>query len=368
MRMTEAVYLVSLFIVAAYLAVLLVPVWRFRRLPAHKTMPPSQKRVSIIVPARNEEAHILHCLAALQAQTLAAEIIVVNDHSTDRTAELAASVAGVRVLHLAAELAGKKAALEKGIAAASGTLILTTDADCTPPPQWCAKLAAALQGQTELCIGPILLQGGKDWLTALQNIESIAVQSVSAGLLRRGVAFTASGASLGYCRHVPEAAGGYAQDHTPSGDDVLLLLRTHRRNAASVMWLHSREAIVPAAAAATLREFLSQRIRWASKYKSYTALPVRMLGVAIAAAAIWPWLLGLAALFVPAWLVPLAGFLALKFAGDFLLLSLALSFFRKPELLRWFVVVWPLYQLVTPVIAAGALRKKFSWKERTYTT
>ncbi|MCA6363949.1 MAG: glycosyltransferase [Bacteroidetes bacterium] len=366
--MIEAVYIVSLLLAAAYLFVLLPPVWRFRRLPAQKLLPPLPLSVSIIVPARNEEMHILQCLAALQRQTCGAEIIVVNDHSADHTAALAASVPGVRVLDLEPGKAGKKAALEKGIAAAGGTLILTTDADCTPPPLWCASLSAALQGQTELCIGPILLQGGKSWLTAMQNIESIAVQSVSAGMLSQGVAFTASGASLGYYRHVPAAAGGYAQDQTPSGDDVLLLLRTHRRNPASVVWLHNPEAIVPAAAAATLPEFISQRIRWASKYGSYTSRPVRMLGLSLAAAAVWPWLLALAALYVPDFFVPLAGFLALKFAGDFLLLSLSQSFFRKPDLLRWFAVVWPLYQLLTPVIAAGALRKKFSWKERTYTT
>lgn len=366
--MSEAAWLIALLSVAAYLLALWPPVWRFRKLKAPPVLPPQPLPVSILVPARNEENHILQCLAALQAQTLAAEIIVINDHSTDRTAALAASVQGVRVLHLGEGQQGKKAALEAGIAAANGSIILTTDADCTPPPQWCAHLAAALQGQTEFCFGPILLQGGKGWLTALQNIESIAVQSVSAGLLSRDIAFTASGASLGYCRHVPEAAGGYAQDHTPSGDDVLLLLRTHGRNPASVAWLHSRDAIVPAAAAATLGQFLSQRIRWASKYGSYTAAPVRRLGVAIAAAAVLPWIMAAVAVFFPALCLPLLGFLAIKFAGDFLLLSLALPFFRKPELLRWFVVVWPLYQLCTPVIATGALRRKFSWKGRTYTT
>lgn len=366
--MNEAAYIAALLVAAVYLLALLPPVWRFRQMKAPQALQPQHLPVSILVPARNEESHILQCIAALQAQTLAAEIVIINDHSTDRTAALAGSEQGVRVLHLHDGQQGKKAALEAGIAAATGKIILTTDADCVPPPQWCERMAAALQNETEMCFGPILLQGGKGWLTAMQNIESIAVQSISAGLLHSGVAFTASGASLGYCRHVPEAAGGYAQDHTPSGDDVLLLLRTHSRKSGSVAWLHSREALVPAAAAATLQQFLSQRIRWASKYGSYKALRVRMLGVAVAAAAALPWIMALVAVFFPLMYMPLFVFLAVKFAGDFLLLSLALSFFRKPELLGWFVVVWPLYQLLSPVIAAGALRRKFSWKGRTYTT
>src|SRR5207302_9237868 len=51
-------------------------------------------RVSIIVPARNEEACLGSCLESLVAQTgIAFEIIVVDDHSTDHTAEIARSFA-----------------------------------------------------------------------------------------------------------------------------------------------------------------------------------------------------------------------------------------------------------------------------------
>jgi len=55
--------------------------------------------VSIIIPARNEEASLGVCLESLTTQTgVAFEIIVVDDGSTDRTREIAESCAGVRVI------------------------------------------------------------------------------------------------------------------------------------------------------------------------------------------------------------------------------------------------------------------------------
>src|ERR1700686_3589534 len=55
--------------------------------------------VSVMVPARNEETCLAACLESLAAQTgVALEIIVIDDHSTDRTREIAQSFPGVRVM------------------------------------------------------------------------------------------------------------------------------------------------------------------------------------------------------------------------------------------------------------------------------
>ena len=73
--------------------------------------------VSIIVPARNEEANLGACLESLTAQTgVAFEIIVVDDASTDRTREIAQSFAGVQVISagsLSKDRAGKRLDREK---------------------------------------------------------------------------------------------------------------------------------------------------------------------------------------------------------------------------------------------------------------
>jgi glycosyltransferase involved in cell wall biosynthesis len=101
--------------------------------------------VSIIVPARNEEANIGACLESLTAQTgVTAEIIVVDDSSSDRTREIVESFAGVRLLSaeplLVAQRAlnsrrtGKNNALIAGAKRARGNWLLFTDADTVHLP------------------------------------------------------------------------------------------------------------------------------------------------------------------------------------------------------------------------------------------
>lgn len=90
-------------------------------------------QVSVIVPARNEQACLGACLESLAGQTgVAMEILVVDDGSTDRTREIALSFPRVRVLDappLPAGWSGKSNALSAGAAAATGEWFLFTDAD-----------------------------------------------------------------------------------------------------------------------------------------------------------------------------------------------------------------------------------------------
>jgi glycosyltransferase involved in cell wall biosynthesis len=107
---------------------------------SHPAAPPqvpppetSIPEVSIIVPARNEEASLGGCLQSLTAQTgVAFEIIVVDDGSTDRTREIAESFAGVRIVSpgpLPAGWTGKNNAVVAGAREARGRWLLFTDAD-----------------------------------------------------------------------------------------------------------------------------------------------------------------------------------------------------------------------------------------------
>lgn len=97
---------------------------------------------SVVVPAFNAEKTIGDCVAALQQQTMdrhCYEIIVVDDGSEDRTAEIAES-AGVRVLRQ--QRGHPAAARNAGFQSARGEIICFTDADCFPAPDWLDKLTA----------------------------------------------------------------------------------------------------------------------------------------------------------------------------------------------------------------------------------
>jgi glycosyltransferase involved in cell wall biosynthesis len=92
--------------------------------------------VSIIIPTFNGASRIGNCLEALSQQIARcnAEILVVNDGSTDNTAEVVARYPGVRLINQVN--AGPAAARNRGAMEARGSIILFTDDDCVPMPYW----------------------------------------------------------------------------------------------------------------------------------------------------------------------------------------------------------------------------------------
>jgi len=111
--------------------------------------------VSVIVPARNEEASLGSCLESLTNQTgVSSEIILVDDASTDRTREIAQSFPSVRVVDASpppAHWTGKNNAMAAGAKVAAGEWLLFTDADtsiCRAP--WGAQSRKS-GGATRVC-------------------------------------------------------------------------------------------------------------------------------------------------------------------------------------------------------------------------
>ncbi len=98
-------------------------------------------RVSVVVPVRDDAAGLRRCLEGLRAQSVELEIIVVDDGSSDDSAAVAKEH-GARVLET--EGRGAAAARNLGIRAASGDVILFTDADCIPHLHWAQCLLAPL--------------------------------------------------------------------------------------------------------------------------------------------------------------------------------------------------------------------------------
>ncbi|MDP2743694.1 MAG: glycosyltransferase family 2 protein [Dehalococcoidia bacterium] len=100
--------------------------------------------ISVVVPAYNEEQYISSCLAAIRNQDFRGsyEIIVVDNSSEDRTAEIARSF-GARVLTETRRTAA--AARQTGFAEARGDIIATTDADTVVPSNWLSHIYRAFQ-------------------------------------------------------------------------------------------------------------------------------------------------------------------------------------------------------------------------------
>jgi len=97
--------------------------------------------VSIIIPTFNGASRIGNCVDALLRQTVGrdAEILVVNDGSTDQTADVVPRYSGVRLINQLN--AGPAAARNRGANEANGAIILFTDDDCVPAPDWLSSMS-----------------------------------------------------------------------------------------------------------------------------------------------------------------------------------------------------------------------------------
>ena len=122
--------------------------------------------LSIIVPAYNEEQYIGTLLERIKAVNLTPlgldqEIIVVDDCSRDRTAEVVEGHAGVRLIRMPRN-GGKGAAVRAGIAASTGDYLIIQDADLEYEPRdYIPMLEALFEGQGDVVYGSRYLHRGR---------------------------------------------------------------------------------------------------------------------------------------------------------------------------------------------------------------
>ncbi|MBI2099853.1 MAG: glycosyltransferase family 2 protein [Candidatus Vogelbacteria bacterium] len=131
----------------------------------------SGAKISLVIPAYNEENYIDACLdhAINNSGGQFCEIIVVDNASIDRTAEVAARHPGVRVVREAEKGTGH--ARERGWREARGDIIAYIDADCHTPPGWVEKILGEFARQPRLaCLsGPCYYHDLPRWQQALVN-------------------------------------------------------------------------------------------------------------------------------------------------------------------------------------------------------
>ncbi len=332
---------------------------------------PASTRISVIIPARNEEHNIGPLLRALQQQSYPAdftEIIVVDDHSTDSTAEIVQSFPAVILIRLQEEGINsyKKKAIEKGITAATGELIVTTDADCIPGRDWLSTMAAFKEEKQAVFIAaPVVFSHNQSILQGFQALDFLVLQGITAAGVHSRSLSMCNGANMAYTKDAFMAVDGFKGiDQLASGDDMLLMHKISTAFPGKTHYLQSKDAIISTAPMQSWSAFFNQRIRWASKARSYSdkrifavLLLVYLFNLSFAVsfiAGFWEpryWLL-LAAAWIGKTLVELP--FVYGVAG----------FYGKRSLLNWFFLFQPLHILYT--ISSGLLGQfgTYEWKGR----
>jgi cellulose synthase/poly-beta-1,6-N-acetylglucosamine synthase-like glycosyltransferase len=331
-------------------------------------------KVTVMIAARNEEERIAFTIDDILAQDYPKhlmEIIFVDDHSTDRTADIIKSYAdrGVKLLQLNEDKplnSYKKKAIAKAIGLSTGDLMVATDADCRMGTAWLSSIVSYYETSDWVMISsPVTYFEEQNLFEYMQTLEFAYLIGIGAAFIGNGRASTCNGANLAYRKEVFYEVGGFSGiDELASGDDELLLQKVAERYPGRIGFLKRREAIVYTHAKHTLGEFLQQRRRWASKSTRYKDKNIVALAVGI-------WLFNLS-LLVNAGL----GFYDIYFFKLFVLQFLLKylfeaafllpisTFFKRTNLVGLLILIIPVHVIYFVYIGLMGNSRKYLWKGR----
>lgn len=221
----------------------------------------SEIRISLIVPAYNEEKSIVKCLESLLALDYTDyEVVVVDDGSKDRTLELARSVEDPRVRTIHQENKGKAEALNTGIGASTGEIMLTVDADTRLNKSSLKSIASRFAGQPGLgaLAGNVKVDSPEGLMKRLQDLE----YTTSIGYVRKaqsilGAVLIVPGPIAAIRKEVVEKVGGFSGSTFAEDFDITLAVLK-----AGYKVQFEDGAIAYTIAPATATDLLKQRRRW----------------------------------------------------------------------------------------------------------
>lgn len=332
--------------------------------------------ISVIVPVRNEADNLPLLLADLQNQSLPKElfeVLVVDDASSDGTADIVIEYAAANDLNLSLLYSNgdrssspKKRAISTAIYQATGKYIVTTDGDCRVGEGWLSTIASFFAKTEAKCVsGPVTFNDEGKPMDYLQTVEFSSLVGSGACAMAAGKPNMCNGANFAYERSVFFEVGGFdGVDGIASGDDEFLLQKIAAKYPEQIFFLKSRDAIVQTTPHRSWRAFKSQRQRWASKWKYYTRSSPRVLAVFIFLANFS--LLVTSLLY---FLGALSGHIAvalllLKILPEWLFIGAVLRFLRKEHTLIYIPVVQIIYPFYVVFFGLAGQSKSYHWKGR----
>jgi cellulose synthase/poly-beta-1,6-N-acetylglucosamine synthase-like glycosyltransferase len=344
----------------------------------HQLAAPIKTIVSIIVAVRNEEYTIPQLLDDLTGQDYPSEfmeIIVVDDHSEDRTVQKVIECIGqekalMRLLELKdSGLSGKKAAIDFGIQHSTGDLILTTDADCRLPASWLRAIVSFYEKMhPEMILAPVRFKPVPGLFGKLQELEFMSLIATTAGSAGMGFHLLANGANLAYSRTAYMSCNGFSGNTAyPSGDDVFMMSAIKKRyGSKTIKFLKSSEALVTTFPELRLKDFINQRLRWVSKSRGVKDLSILLSSILV-------YVTNLA--FVASLIIALIQLTSYRFALFFFLVKLLIDlpvmigisrFMGRSKLLWLFPIMEVINAIYVVIIGLIGNIMSFTWKDRHF--
>lgn len=329
--------------------------------------------ISVVIPARNEANNIGRIVNDIKNQDYTAfEVIIVDDHSDDQTQAFArdAIANDGRFQISRSQRDGKKEALTHGIALAKGTIIVTTDADCSVPKSWLTNVNKQFRhDDVKMAFGAVKIQEEANFFSVIQAIEFSSLIGSGVATHAFGFPTMCNGANLAFRKATFDEVDGYGDNvHIPSGDDEFLLRKVFAKYPHGIAFINQPEATVSTGAQRSCRTFVNQRIRWAGKWKHHRSYGSMMLGLFI-------FLVQLCSLVLP--ILTIAGSVSLtlclflvsiKIVLEFIFLKGITTFLRNKWSWRVFLLLEAFYPAYVVFIGFLSNFRSFYWKGRRLTS
>jgi cellulose synthase/poly-beta-1,6-N-acetylglucosamine synthase-like glycosyltransferase len=324
-------------------------------------------RVSVIVAARNEEETIESCIISLIHNDYPdhlKEIVLINDSSTDGTADIMNRYAQNydNIIYVYAEtgsLRGKANALAEGIKKSTGQIYLFTDADCVVPTRWIRKQVSYFSQDTGVVGGFTRLRAGT-WFAGMQALDWFFLYTVAAAFTGFNRPVTAVGNNLCVRKEAYNDTGGYEKLPFSVTEDYILVHAIKKTGGWTVRFPLDPETLVVSKPCHDIKSLYRQKHRWATgggdvePAAFFFFAPVFLFYTLIV-------------LFPLAGIVPAFTALMIKTGVDCILLYKPLKTLKALDLYKFifhFELLHIAYVLLLPFqILFG---KKVIWKERSY--
>jgi cellulose synthase/poly-beta-1,6-N-acetylglucosamine synthase-like glycosyltransferase/peptidoglycan/xylan/chitin deacetylase (PgdA/CDA1 family)/spore germination protein YaaH len=230
--------------------------------PAPQDHPDYKPKVSVLIPAFNEEAVIVETVrAALSSEYPKLEILVVDDGSVDRTAELVREYFGrdSRVRLLMQPNSGKPSALNHALSEATGDIVVSIDADTVVDSEAIPRLIRHFADpKVGAVAGNVKVMNRNSWITRWQALEYITSQNLE----KRAFDLlncipVVPGAAGAWRADLLRSHGGFSGDTVAEDTDLTMTIRRHGWKI-----LYDEDAIGRTEVPETVDALVRQRFRW----------------------------------------------------------------------------------------------------------
>lgn len=327
-------------------------------------------KFTIIVPYRNEAENLpilLKSLSKMNYPNDLFEVILVDDASDLRFKinDLRIKISIIDTFRVSNS--PKKDAISTAMKIVKTDWVITTDADCIVNENWLLTLDNYIQNhEVAMIAGAVTYDCENTFLHHFQQLDLASLQGATIGSFGLGKGFMCNGANFAYTKTMFETLNGFeGNDIIASGDDVFLLQKAVARFPEKVHYLKSENNIIMTKPLNDWKSLFYQRVRWASKTKSYQSDFGKGLGLVVFIGNLSVVVgCGLRAMGCITFRNLLLVFVT-KFIVDTILLYKTNRFLTKTRM-RYLLLSSILYPFFSVTVALYSLFGKYEWKGRVF--